>query len=113
MKQVTYKTAKEVSALALAIDQLKTAKAMENEASKAIKAAKDVIRRTLIETRNIDVDSLPESETLLVTVGTERGLKIDRKGSDRIDVQSLRVALPEVAKQYTKRTIASYFEPIA
>lgn len=113
MKQVIYKTASEVKALSLAIDQLKEAKRAENEASKAIKAAKDVIRRTLLDTRNIDVDNLPESETVIVTVGTDRGLKIDRKGSDRIDIQSLRVALPDIAKQYSKRTVATYFEPIA
>lgn len=113
MKQVTFKTANEVKALALAIDQLKAAKQAENEASKAAKAAKDVIRRVLIESRNVDVDTLSEGETVIVSVGTERGVKIDRKGADRIDVQSLRVALPDVAKQYSKRTVASYFEPLA
>lgn len=113
MKNITYKTAAEVKELALAIDQLKEAKREENEASKRVKAAKEVIQRTLIETRNLNVDTLPEGETVIVTVGTERGLKIDRKGSDRLDVQTLRIALPDIAKQYTKRTVASYFEPLS
>ena len=113
MKQVKYSTASEVKELTQAIDQLAQAKQAENEAGKLVKAAKDVIRRVLNDTRKIDVDTLPEGETVIVTVGTERGLKIDRKGSDRIDIQSLRTALPDVAKQYTKRTVASYFETLA
>lgn len=112
MKQLTYKTAKEVSGLCAAIDLLAQAKKQANEADKQAKAAKEIIRRTLLDTRNVDIETLPESETVLVTIGTDRGLKIDRRGRDLIDVESLRIGLPDVAKQYTKRSVGTYFDPI-
>ena len=116
MKQVRLEQSKDAGIIAQAIRELMTAKATENEAAKIVKAAKQVIREQLIQLRGIDVDTLPEGETVLVTIPATMiasGLKVDRKGSDRFDLASFRVSNPDMASKYVKRSIASYFEPLA
>lgn len=112
MKQVIFTTANQVKELARAIDTLKEQGQIRRDAEKAEKAAKELIRRELQSRRNIDVDSLEEGETVLLTIGTERGLKISRNGSDRIDVDMLRAMQPTIAAQFTKRTVSSRFDVI-
>ena len=113
MKQVKFQTASEVKELCAAIDGLNEDKRLANELDKRIKARKTIIRQTLIDKRGIDIDTLPEAETVLVIIGTERGLKIDRKGSDRVNIEQLRACNPDIAKQFTKRTVATYFDVIS
>ena len=96
-----------------AIAQLQEAKDAINKATKADKAAKETIRRILFAKRQLVIDSLPEKETVIVELtGLVGGLKIDRRGSDRFNLESFRVSHPELDKAFTKRTVASYFEPL-
>ena len=109
----TYKIGESDSnALVCAIAELRSAKQVRNMADKQDKAAREVIKRELNRLRQVDVDLLPEGETVIVSVGVS-GLKIDRRGSDRIDTAGLRALAPDVAEKFTKRTVASYFEPLA
>lgn len=84
---------------------------LENDAKKAKDGAKDSIRALLLNERKCNVETLPEKDVVIVELdGT--GLELKRKGSDRIGVQELRGSLPDIAKQFTTRTVSTYFETL-
>ena len=95
-----------------AVEQLKENKPVMNLADKAIKATKEIIARELKALRDLTIDSLPEKECVIVEFDGDGGIKIDRKGSDRFDLESFRVVHPELVAKFTKRTVATYFEPL-
>ena len=112
MRQVKFPTTKEVHNLVLAIKLLEKARQIENEAGKRVKAAKEIIRAELIRTRDLDIEMLPEHEMVIVTIGNEYGVKVDRRATERINVKGLRVQLPDIAERFTTRIVGSYFDPL-
>ena len=105
-------TGSDASELALAASQLASAKQMENDGRKAKEAAREIITRKLKELRDIDVETLPEKETVIVQLNGNGGLKIDRKGSDRFDLAAFRVNNADLVSAFTKRQVSSYFESL-
>lgn len=99
--------------IAKAVKQLAENKPIERSAKKAIDASKVIVAKELESLRGIVLEQLPEGETVIVQFDGNGGLKIDRKGSDRFDLESARVADPEFVKRFTRRGIATYFEPLS
>lgn len=95
-----------------AVERLDKAKPIVRDGTKLIDACKDVVRRELVSLRSLDVDTLPEKETVIVEFDGNGGIKLDRRGNDQFDLESFRTAHPELVKQFTKRTVATYFEPL-
>lgn len=83
--------------------------AEENKHKKAREAAKTIIARELKQHRQIKIEDLPDKEVVVVLVDGEDVLKIERKSSQRLDQAGLAAAHPDIATEFTKPSVATYF----
>lgn len=84
----------------------------ENKHKKAREAAKVIIDRELIRLRGIHHADLADKEVVLVDVDGAPVLKIERKSSQRLDQAGLKAAHPDIADEFMKDSVASYFSSL-
>jgi hypothetical protein len=84
----------------------------ENKHKKAREAAKMIIARELLQLRKISLDELPAGEVVMVQVDGRDVVKVDRKGTMRLDQEALRAAHPDVLDAFTRESVASYFSSL-
>lgn len=85
----------------------------ENKHKKAREAAKVIIARELEKLRGTKLDDLAAAEIVLVQVAGDDVLKVERKASQRLDGAALGAAHPEIAEEFTRPCVASYFTSLA
>lgn len=113
MKTVKFTQNDKSAKLIAAVATFHTQKEIHKTAEKALDAAKIVIERELKALRGIELGKLDEGETVFVEIENHKGLKIDRTGQDRVDVESLRAVDPDTAAKFQKHTTSSRFTALA
>jgi hypothetical protein len=96
--------------------QLTEAKRLKSEGEKKDKAAKDFVRKWLLEQRQVIVDTLPVGEIIIIQIPAAGGMKdcfkVERKNSgNRLQVTRLQNEKPEIAAEFTGPTPATYIDP--
>lgn len=99
-------------ALEAATEAMAAAAIAENTGKKARDSAKKIIERELLSKRQVTLDTLPDKEIVMIQVDGKDVLKIERKSSMRLDQSALSEAQPEIASQFTKPSVASYFSSL-
>ncbi len=98
--------------LAVATRAMEAAAIEENKHKKGRDAAKVIIDRELQRLRGIKHGELPDKEVLLVEVDGAPALKIERKSAQRLDQAALVAAHPDIAAEFLKPSVASYFSSL-
>ena len=98
--------------LCVAARALAVAAVAENKHKKEREAAKTIIGRELQRLRGVNHAELPEKEIVMVSCDGEEVLKIERKGSERLDAAALGAEHPELVDEFTGTSVASYFSSL-
>lgn len=100
------------AALLTAVQSLAVNGPIENAAKKARESAKKIIDRELINQRKVDPSTLPDKTLLTIQVDGKDVLKIERKSAQRLDTTALTAAHPDIAQEFTKSSVASYYSAL-
>lgn len=92
--------------------QLANAAAEENKQKKLRESAKVAIASLLLKSRDVDVSTLPDKETVLVQCDGVDTVKIDRKSSQRFDAKSFSLVHAVLSLEFTKASVATYFDSL-
>ena len=91
---------------------LAEASVAENKHKKEREQLKELIQRDLKKLRSLDLDGLPARELVIVQCDGKDVLKIERKSSERVDLAALSQAHPEVAQEFTRASVATYYSSL-